>query len=69
MSSPDTFARAAEQVVGLSAIRGTVQRQDGGRAACACIQHHPEAWASGFPPDPSGLPKVYAEPSVLRVEQ
>lgn len=69
MSSPDRFARAAERVEGLSAIRGTVQRQDGGRAACACIQHHPEAWASGFPPDPSGLPRVYAEPAVLRVEQ
>lgn len=69
MSSPDTFARAAERVEGLSATRGTVQRQESGRAACACIQHHPEAWASGFPPDPSGMPRVYAPPPVLRVEQ
>lgn len=69
MSSPTTFAHAAEQVEGLVAIRGTVRRQDDGRAACACILHHPEAWASGFPPDPSGQPRVYAEPAVLRVEQ
>lgn len=69
MSSPDTFARAAEQVEGLSATRGTVRRQESGRAACACIQHHAEAWALGFPPDPSGMPRVYAPPPVLRVEQ
>ena len=63
MSSPDRFARAAEKGEGLSAIRGTVQRQVGGRAACACIQYYPEAWASGFPPDSSGLPKVYVDPT------
>ena len=67
MSSPGTLARAAEQVEGLSAFRGTVRRQDTGRAACACIKYYPEAWASGFPPDSSGLPKVYVEPTGLPV--
>lgn len=69
MSSPDRFARAAERVEGLSAVRGTVRRQDGTRASCACIQHHPEAWASGFPPDPSGLPRIYVEPPGLPIER
>lgn len=69
MSSPDRFAHAAEQVEGLSAATGRVRREDGNRAACACILHHPEAWASGFPSGPGGLPRVYVEPPVLRVEQ
>ena len=69
MSSPDRFARAAEQAKGLSAIRGTVRREHGSRAACACTQRHPEAWASGFPPDPSGLPIIYVEPPGLPIER
>lgn len=67
MSSPDRFARAAEKAEGLSVIRGTVRREDGNRTSCACIKHHPEAWASGFPPDPSGQPRIYVEPAGLPV--
>lgn len=69
MSSPGRLARAGEQAEGLSVIRGTVRREHNSRAACACTQHHPEAWASGFPPEPSGLPIIYVEPPGLPIEQ
>lgn len=67
LTTPANLAAAAQSVPGLAVIEGKVRREEGTRASCACFQHYPEDWVSGYPPNPDGSRPVYVPPAALRV--